>query len=154
MKSASTATPEAALRVMRMIGLALGAGVTMFAVAAWVIQPGAAATPSDPPLMLYLWIAMATTLAAGSLVVWRGRVVPHLASASGGADWRERADRIQAGLVITWALVETAALFGVVVYFLDGQVLPIAAGVALMWVALAMTWPRAEWLEPERATDR
>lgn len=154
MNASVPSSPEAAIRIMRMIGLALGVGVTLFAVAAWLLQQGAVAAPAEPPLTMYLWMAFATSLAAGSLVVWRGRVVPHIEPPAGEADWRARAARIQAGLIITWALVEAAALFGVVVYFLDGHVLPVAGGVALMWVALALTWPRGEWLERESAAGR
>jgi hypothetical protein len=132
---------------MRLIGVALATGVTLFAVVAWLIQPATPPSPVDPTL-LYLWIAVATTLAAVAMIVWRGRVVPYLERPGAETDWGPRAERIQGGLIVTWALVEAAALMGVVVYFMEGHAVAGFGGVALMWGALAMTWPREAWLEP------
>lgn len=146
MRTTSHSSPDAAIRLLRLIGVALAVGVTMFAVVAWLVQQGAGQAPGDDPVTLYLWLALTTSLAAASLVAWRGMVVPHLATGRHSGTWQERAGRIQTGVIITWALVEAAALLGVLAYFLDGRLLPAAGGVALMWSAIALTWPRTEWL--------
>lgn len=138
-------TPRDALRVMRAIGLALAGGVTTFAVVAWLIQARGATAPPDGPMLLYLWIATATSLVAASMIFWRGRVVPILEEPA-SEDWRPRAASIQSGLVIAWALVETAAMFGVVVYFIAGYALAGGVAVAMMWGTVALTWPREDWL--------
>jgi hypothetical protein len=144
---ANTASdPRAALRVMRIIGLSLAGGVTGFAAVIWFLHQDTPPAPADDPWLLYLWIAIATTLLAASMVVWRGMAVPWIERPDPDVDWRERAARIQSGVVITWALVEAAALFGAVVYFVQGAVLPGLLGVFVMWAALALTWPRPEWL--------
>lgn len=147
-------SPEAAIRTLRLIGIALATGVTLFGAVSWVLLRGALAPPAEDPMLLYLWIALGTTMAAAAMVVWRGQVVPHLSRTGEAGDWRERAARIQTGAIITWSLVEMAALLGVVVYFLDGHALAGGGGVLLMWAALALTWPRMEWLQPERAPGR
>jgi F0F1-type ATP synthase membrane subunit c/vacuolar-type H+-ATPase subunit K len=158
MTTTSHSSPDDAIRVLRLIGLALGGGVTMFAVVAWLVQQGAAGALGDDPLTLYLWLALTTSLAAASLVAWRGMVVPHLADGRAGhrdaRPWQERAGRIQSGVIITWALVEAAALFGVIAYFLDGRMGPAVGGVALMWSAIALTWPRTEWLATTEPASR
>jgi F0F1-type ATP synthase membrane subunit c/vacuolar-type H+-ATPase subunit K len=146
-----TESPVASIRVMRLIGVALAAGVSLFAVVVWILRQDGQTPPAGEPALLYLWIAFATSLAAASMVVWRGRVVPHL-DRSATSDWRPRAGRIQSGLVITWALVEAAALFGVVVYFVAGHGLAGVGGVVLMWAAVVFTWPRADWLTTGGAT--
>jgi F0F1-type ATP synthase membrane subunit c/vacuolar-type H+-ATPase subunit K len=136
--------PHAAVRSMRAIGLAMAGAVTIFALVALLLHRQSP-PPGAGPLMLYLWIAVATSLAAASIVWWRGNVVPLIERAEGD-DWRGRAARIQAGLVVCWALVEAGALFGVVVYFLEGAWPAGALGVAMMWLAVALTWPRTGWL--------
>jgi F0F1-type ATP synthase membrane subunit c/vacuolar-type H+-ATPase subunit K len=141
------------LRAMRLIGVALATGVTLFAGVAWLIQPAAPPAPADPTL-LYLWIAISTTLAAVAMIVWRGRVAPYLERSEAETDWRPRAERIQGGLILTWALVEAAALMGVVVYFVEGHALAGFGGVVLMWGALAMTWPKEAWLQPDGEAGR
>lgn len=134
-----------ALRTMRAIGLFLAGGVTVFALIALLLHRQSPPPAGDGPLILYVWIAVATSLTAASIVWWRGNVVP-LIDGSDPRDWRARAPAIQTGLVVAWALVEAGALFGVVVYFLEGAALAGALGVAMMWAALAATWPRADWL--------
>jgi hypothetical protein len=143
--------PRDALRVMRMICLALAAGVTTFAGVAWFIHLQAPPAAPRGPALLYLWIAVATSMVAISMILWRGRVVPIL-EAPASEEWRQRAAELQSGLVMTLALVEAAALFGVVVYFLTGFVLAGGVAVALMWAAVALTWPREDWLATARRT--
>jgi hypothetical protein len=145
------ATPRDALRVMRIIGIALAAGVTTFAAVAWMMHLQSPPAPPDGPLILYLWLAIATSLIAASMILWRGRVVPILEEPA-SEDWRQRAAAIQRGLIISWALIEAAALFGVGVYFLTGFVLAGGVAVALMWAAVGLTWPREDWLATARRT--
>lgn len=140
--------------MLRLIGISLGVGVAVLAIAAWVVQRGATQPPVENSVMVYVWIAFATSLTAGSLVVWRGMVVPHLDAARPDGPWQARAERVQTGLIITWALVEAAALFGVIVYYVSGQVLPAAGGLVLMGAALALSWPRREWLSADPAGRR
>jgi F0F1-type ATP synthase membrane subunit c/vacuolar-type H+-ATPase subunit K len=138
-------SPEDALRAMRLIGLALGASTTLFFLVTWFIQQQGSSPAAGSTLIVYVWVAVATSLLAASMILWRGNVVPHIERPATG-DWRDRAGRIQSGLVISWALVEGAALFGVVVYFLSGAWLAGVLGVVMMWTAVLWTWPRAEWL--------
>lgn len=142
-------TPEsagAAIAAMRLIGLAMGAGVTLFAAVVWMLHRDTPPPQPPAPALLYLWIAIATSLAAASMVLWRGKVVPLIEGRAGGDDWRGRARSLQTGVIVTWAIVEAAALFGVVLYFLQGHGLAGALGVAMMWAAVLLTWPREEWL--------
>jgi hypothetical protein len=43
------------------------------------------------------------------------------------------------------ALLEGAALLGVITWFLGGGPVPAAASVAMMWVGLLAMWPRPGW---------
>jgi hypothetical protein len=145
MDQPSSATPKDAIRTMRILGAALGTGVTVFAATVWLLHRNAPPEPAGPAL-LYIWIAVATTLVAGSMIVWRGRVVPVVEQPHPGGSWRPLAAAIQTGLLITLALVEAAALFGVVVYLLQGHALAGGLGVTMIWAAVILTWPQEEWL--------
>jgi len=140
------ATPQDALRTMRAIGVALCGAVALFALTAWWVHREAPPLPADGPWIFYVWVAFATSLAAASMVFWRGNVVPLIDRPASDADWRDRAGRVQTGLVICWSLVEAAALFGVVVYFIDGVAPAAAMGIAMICGAVAITWPRESWL--------
>lgn len=154
MSMSRAATPADALRTMRTIGLALAAGVTSFAALTWFLHRETPPAPADASWLVYLWIAIGTSLVAASMVAWRGLAVPWIEGPETGADWRTRAARIQSALVVCWSLVEAAALFGVVVYFLYGTVLPGMLGVFIMWAALALTWPQPEWLAAGEAAPQ
>jgi hypothetical protein len=124
----------------------MASAVTLFAVIATFWNRSVAPTAGQDPLMLYVWIAVATSLTAASIMWWRGTVVP-LIERPGGNDWRSQAAALQTGMIVAWGLIEAAALFGVVVYFLEGARAAGALGVAMIWTALVLTWPRADWLE-------
>jgi hypothetical protein len=135
------------IRVLRTIGLSMAGAVTLFAIVALFVNRHAPPRPEEGSLMLYVWIAVATSLVAASMVWWRGNVVP-LIEEPLRSDGRGRAAALQTALVVTWALIEAGALFGVVVFFLEGIWVAGALGVGMMWAALAVTWPRGDWLTP------
>jgi hypothetical protein len=145
MAGALPADRKDAIRVLRMIGLSMAGAVTAFALVALFLNRHAPPQPGGGSPMLFIWIAVATSLAAASMVWWRGNAVP-LIDRPRQSDWRARATALQTALVVTWALVEAGALFGVVVFFLEGAWAAGALGVTMIWAALALTWPREEWL--------
>lgn len=149
-------SPEQALFVSRVIAGALVAGVTIFGVVAWLMNTESGPARPDPALgatLFYVWLGWAFVSAVGSMLFWRARVSPFLESAdrSGtgttGAepDPVARASAMMSGMVVSWALIEGAALFGVVVYFLFGSGLAGTLGVLMMWAAAIVTWPKREW---------
>ncbi len=142
----SPATPQAALRTMRTIAIALCASIVLLALLAWVTNLGSPPLAAGGPWMFYVWIAFAGSLAAASMVLWRGSVVPLLDRPASDRDWRERASRIQTGLILCWSLVAAAALFGVVVFWRDGIAIAAWLGLAMIFGAVALTWPREDWL--------
>jgi F0F1-type ATP synthase membrane subunit c/vacuolar-type H+-ATPase subunit K len=139
-------TPDQALRVTRIIGLALAAGVTLFALVTWGLQrENATSGTGDASLFFTVWVAFAAASAVGATLFWRIRVAPILEGSPPAPGPARRIEALQTGLIICWALIEGAALFGVVVYLLFGNATAGAGAVALMWIALALTWPKREW---------
>lgn len=136
-----------ALLAFRIIGASLGIGVTLFAFVSWFRhqQQGPGDAAGDPALMFNLMLAVAVASVVAAILFWRARVSPLIDRPSPDRE-RAAAGEIQTNVVIVWALIEGAALFAVVVYFLYGTTLAGALGVALIWASLAATWPRREWL--------
>ena len=141
-------SPDQAILMMRIIGISLGTGVTLFAAVSWFLhqQPGAMEPGFDADLAFNGFLALFLLAGLGAIAVWRLRVAPVLSRPKEKAEWQARASSIQTGLIITWALIEGAALFGEVIYFLTGHVLAGALGVLLIWTAIGLTWPKKEWL--------
>jgi hypothetical protein len=142
-------TPAQAVLMMRIIGLSLGTGVTLFAAVSWFLhrQGGALTADIDPTVAFNGFLGMLLLGALGAIFVWRWRVAPVIERPTQEGEWRARAATLQTGVILTWALLEGAALVGEVVYFLTGHGLAGVLGVALIWVGIGLTWPKREWIE-------
>ena len=141
--------PQAAQRTLTFIGLSLAFGVTAFALVAWLMQRSGD-TPRTVDLefnrvLVYAWLALTAVTSFASLFFWRTRVEPMI----GGIDRLPfaRMSELTANVLICWALVEAAALFGVTVYFLTGTLWPGLVGVLLIWSTVLQTRPQIEWFE-------
>lgn len=147
-QEAGPRSPEQAILLLRIIGLSLGAGVTLFAAVSWYLHQ-----QQDPVRALVYGslaynaaIAMAFLAALGAFLVWRWRVAPILERPASETEWQSRASGIQTGVMITWALLEAGALVDEVVYFLTGNGMAGVLGVVLIWAGIGLTWPKASWL--------
>lgn len=142
-------SPGQAIVLLRIIGLSLASGVTLFAFVSWYLhqQQNPVGELVYGSLNYNAAIAMALLAAIGAFSVWRWRVAPLLEPASRETDWRARASAIQTGVIIVWALLEAGALVDGVVYLLTGNGLAGILSVGLIWVGVAFTWPKASWLE-------
>lgn len=145
-------SPREALLTFRIIGFALGLGVTLFAgVSTFIHLTGRPAAAGEvASIMTTAMIGVAAAAVIGAIIFWRARVAPLIESPSTG-DWRTRAMALQTAVIIVWALVEGAAFFAEVVYFLYGDLLAGVLGLVLIWVALGLTWPRSSWLASGRS---
>ncbi len=140
-------SPDHAILMMRIIGGSLGTGVTLFAFVSWFLhQQGGLTTDIDASLAFNGFLALLLLAALGAIFIWRSRVAPIIERPREETEWQPRASAIQTGVITTWALIEGAALAGEVVYFLTGHTLAGVLGVALIWVAIGLTWPKKEWL--------
>ncbi|MBW3552396.1 MAG: hypothetical protein KY466_02735 [Gemmatimonadetes bacterium] len=145
----TTTRPAASVGAARAIAASLIAGVTTFALVAWSMvgergpqSPDAAATGP----VIYAWAVLACGALIAAMLVWRTRITPRLESPRGPRkDEPGRQAALQSALIVVWALLEGAALFGVVVYFLYGATFPLAGGLLLVWLGIGLTFPRSEW---------
>lgn len=144
-----TSHSQAGLGAARAIAAALIGGVTTFAVVAWLEGGGEAARPADAHAagtMLWAWAAAASAAIVAATALWRTRVAPLIESPRGAReDGPDGAAALQTGLVLVWAILEGAALFGVLVYYLFGTPLALAGGLLLVWLGIGITFPRSDW---------
>lgn len=141
-------SPDQAILMMRIIGLSLGTGVTLFAAVSWFLhqQQGPVGPAIDSSLAFNGFLLLLALASVGAALVWRWRVASVIERRGRETEWRPRAAAIQTGVIITWALLEGAALAGEVVYFLTGNALAGLLGVLLIWVGIGLTWPKRAWL--------
>lgn len=120
-------------------------GVTLFALVTWWLRRGEPAASSPGPMQL-VWLATTVSVLVAAYFAWGRLVQPHLPPAGHASDASgERLGRLQAGLIICMALLEGAALFGVITWLIGGSPVPAAASVAMMWAGLLLMWPRPGW---------
>jgi hypothetical protein len=147
-QEAGPRSPEQAILLLRIIGLSLGLGVTLFAAVSWYLQQqNPVGTVVQGSLYYNAAILMAFLAALGAFLAWRWRVAPILERQTSETDWRTRSGEIQAAVMTTWALLEAGALVDEVIYFLTGIGFAGALGVALIWAGIGLTWPKANWLQ-------
>jgi hypothetical protein len=141
--------PAAAQRTATLIGLSLALGVTTFAGVAWYTHQNATAPRSSDVeftrLLIYAWLALTAVTLFSALFFWRTRVQPLIHGNESLP--RERLPQLSANLLICWALIESASLFGVTVYFITGVTWVAAVAVVLIWVAFLATRPQIDWYQ-------
>jgi hypothetical protein len=123
--------PSISTRTARILHGALGVGALALAVVLSVLRT--AAPGAGVPLMLLRLVALGVCLV--DLLVargLRGRIPPLAAGEDEDAWWRGHLPKA----IVTWAVVESAVLFGAVVHFVTGDWVPLAVAAA----ALAVLW--------------
>lgn len=139
------ADASAARQTTAIVLASLPMGVTMFALVTWWLRRGEPAGDIGQFFPL-LWMALTVSVVVAAVVVWRRMVKPEVPAAGYATTVSEdRLARLQTGLIMCMALLEGAALFGVLIWFIGGSPVPAVASVAMMWVALYFAWPRRGW---------
>lgn len=124
----------------------MAVGVTLFAFVGGFAGLGTAGAHEGQGLVFGGLVLVAIIALAGAVLVWRIRVAPLLDSTEA---WNSRFPRLQTGIIIVWALVETPAILAEVVYLIYGDALSGVLGLVIIWVGIALTWPKQEWLGPD-----
>lgn len=129
-----------------MIALVLLGGVATYAIVA-VFALREAIDPLAPGVvrtLTWVWYGVA----AAALLGWwlfRGRAIGDAAPAARARGAGSGPQATLQLLILGWALLEGAALFGITLYLLGGGTAPLAGGLAIMALGIAASWPRPEW---------
>ena len=96
-------SPDQAILMMRIIGLSLGTGVTLFAVVSWFLhqQQGPVRPAMDSSLAFNGFVLLLLLASVGAVLVWRWRVAPLIERPLREDEWQPRAAAIQTGVIIT-----------------------------------------------------
>jgi hypothetical protein len=127
------------LRPLKIVHAALMVSIVIYAVIAFVVTAqGHPAKPSlDPTLILSVFGGVALAMLAAIPIV-RGRVLPPMSDTDETVDLQREVDsdmssmlgKLRGGLIVTWAMCESIAIFGLVAAFLfhtGWYVVPFAA---------------------------
>lgn len=149
--------PDTAFRHVRIIAAGLALSPTAVAVVAWVVTNGGAVPVASSAAgladtLFLAWLVLTAGAVAAAVVMWRKKVEP---VAWRARESRERpadvrAARLVTGLILVWALIEGPAMLGVVLFLLQGLQNVLVTSLAVLWVGMVITRPRAEWFETTR----
>ena len=127
MSQRPSTTPDAAVRNLAIIRIAILAGILLFGAVIWFVQRDPGWTPSAPQFPVEP-IAMA---------LWAAAIVGVLAVRTAWGRTTEVKRRVHFAIMAI-AIAEAPALFGAVVYFLTGDARLYLTGVFLMLTTLLL----------------
>lgn len=151
------------LRTARLIASALTAGPVLFWIVAWVmvgrfgqgiVPPESSLTPS---VAGWIWLGVALPALVVGFII-RQQAVDLVEQSRGVGDSKTAVEvlgKLQAKLLVAWALFEGAALVSGVFFLLFAVADFVWGGVAVLGLGMFMSFPRREWYEPfEMIADR
>ena len=152
---------ETAFRSAKLISLIFAAAVFMYLLLAWllhslVLEPGHGLV--DLPQDLFNMIVVAALLASLGVAVLVLFILPqrdsveNILNRANVATLQDLAAAMLQAHSVRAALAEAPAIFGLVLFLLNGALLPLAALVAFSWAVQALTFPR--WPDWEEARNR
>lgn len=121
--------PPRDFRTVSTIGWALVAGVVTFALVALLLNAGAGTW--DTTLLDAVFIVGLVSAVGASRFVWQTQV-------------RDGSD-VATGLIVSWAILEGVALFGLVLFLVQGSYVGFLGALALVVIALLWYRPRRAW---------
>jgi F0F1-type ATP synthase membrane subunit c/vacuolar-type H+-ATPase subunit K len=131
-------------RITSMIAIALIIGQLAFVAVSWFLHSSGERELSAEPalnLMTYIWIALAFSMLAVAFG-FRQRIVTQ---AERTVNRTVAPADVQNQTIIMLALLESAGLMGIVVYFLYGHPQILYAVLAYILVSALLFFPRREW---------
>ena len=143
------------LQTARILAAALAAGPVLLWAVAWLLvraQGGglAASAPLTTRAALSVW-GVAAVLGFGGALLLRSRAERRVVEArrSGDVDRIAAAcDRVQALLIVAWALLEGPAVLAGALYLMLGDSQLILAAFPVLAFGMLLTFPRPEWFPP------
>lgn len=127
-----------------LIAIALLIGQLAFVAVSWFLYSSGQRTPSGEPalnIMTSIWIALAFSMLAVAFV-FKQRIVTQ---AESSLNRTVAPADVQNQAIIMLALLESAGLMGIVVYFLDGHPQVLYAVLAYIVISAVLFFPRRDW---------
>jgi hypothetical protein len=134
------ATGKATLIALRMIYGAMLVSIPLYGLAI-ELTPVHISTPLNPLVPVALGFVVAANLAAGQTIRSR-KLVPAFEKLRANPDDPAALLLWRTGAVISVCLAESAAVFGVVTYFVGGSLRQVAPFLVMGAIAILFWWPR------------
>jgi hypothetical protein len=144
-----SAEVEQALKTARIVCGALVAAVLVYAAVAWYVRRAGGIDAVDPgagDVLKQVFVAVMLIGVLGWMVIWGRARVPTPSTVARPEVELSRGPRgVTARLIAGYAFLEAVGLVGATVYLLTGSVGVLVAGVLVVLLGAALSWPREEW---------
>jgi hypothetical protein len=142
---------ERGLKTARIVCGAIVAAVVVYgAVAWWLARSGSVAQvdPGTANLLKQVFVAVMLIGVLGWMVIWgRARAPMPSTDARPEVELREGPSGVVRRLISAYAFLEAVGLVGATVHLLTRSVGVLVAGVAIVLLGAALSWPREEWFQ-------
>jgi predicted small integral membrane protein len=147
----STGEIDQALKTVRIVCGALVGGVILYALVAWYLARSGAVAPVDPGtanLLRQGFVAVMLIGVLGWMVIWgRARAPTPSTVARPEIELAQGPRAVVGKLIAAYAFLEAVGLAGATVHLLTGSAGVLGAGVAIVALGAALSWPRLEWFQ-------
>ena len=144
-----SAEVEQALKTARIVCGALVAAVLLYAVLAWYLRSAGGVAGVDPgtgDVLKQVFVAVMLIGVLGWMVIWGRARVPTPSTVARPEVELSRGPRgVTSRLIASYAFLEAVGLIGATVHLLTGSVGVLVAGVLVVLLGAALSWPREEW---------
>lgn len=142
---------ERAIKTARTVCVAIVAAVILYAgVAWWLVRADAVGLvgPETANLLRQLFVAVMLIGVLGWMVIWgRARAPAPSTDARPEVELSQGPRGVVGKLISAYAFLEAVGLVGATVHLLTGSPGVLFAGVAVVVLGAALSWPREEWFE-------
>lgn len=142
---------ERALKTARIVCGAIVAAVVIYGGVAWWLARSGSVAPVDPGtanLLKQVFVAVMLIGVLGWMVIWgRARSPMPSTDARPEVELREGPRGVVSRLITAYAFLEAVGLVGATVHLLTGSVGVLVAGVAIVVLGAALSYPREEWFQ-------
>ncbi|HJU86013.1 MAG TPA: hypothetical protein VJ788_01425 [Gemmatimonadota bacterium] len=144
-----SAEVEQALKTARIVCGALVAAVLLYAMLAWYLRSAGGVAGVDPgtgDVLKQVFVAVMLIGVLGWMVIWGRARVPTPSTVARPEVELSRGPRgVTSRLIASYAFLEAVGLVGATVHLLTGSVGVLVAGVLVVLLGAALSWPREEW---------
>lgn len=147
MDTDTATTPQdnsAMFRTSASLGFAMANGAFLFSLVALYLNRGAGVW--EVTTLGQVWMGVASLCLVASRYFWSRKVAPELPPVHPGrTEWRSNASALNTGLILVWAPLELAALFGLILYQLSESYVGLVGGLGFVFFGVFLTRPRRHW---------
>ena len=141
MQTSTTSSTDQSARINNLIAVALAASVVVYMVVAWVVAP-TMATPGGDAEHIRVMAAILAVVSLGNLVAAQMLFAIRVRAAAKLPKPEQRLDAYRIAFILSFALREAVAIFGLVFSFLSGDARWCLGFGTVALVSMLLGWPK------------